>query len=98
MQALHAGRGRRKLSVIEMEIKEHAIYKTCEEHDPGKYVAIASQSSGYAKLCCYAVKKLNQDILILNCLKEGRSFGKENTYLGVVSNIKIWIDFRESII
>ena len=47
-----------------MEMKEHAIYKTCKEHDPEKYVAIASQSSGYAKLCCYAVKKLNENEIV----------------------------------
>ena len=68
------------MSVIEMEIKEHAIYKTCEEHDPGKYVAIASQSSGYAKLCCYAVKKLNENEIVTSyeniCVALWRMFPK----------------------
>ena len=47
-----------------MEIKEHAIYKICKEHDTEKYLAIASQSLGYAKLCCYAVKKLNENEIV----------------------------------
>ena len=52
------------MSVIEMEMKEHAIYKICKEYDSEKYLAIASQSSGYAKLCCYAVKKLNENEIV----------------------------------
>ena len=52
------------MSVIEMKMKEHAIYKICKEHDSEKYLAIVSQSSGYAKLCCYAVKKLNENEIV----------------------------------
>ena len=68
------------MSVIEMEIKEHAIYKTCKEHDTEKYLAIASQSSGYAKLCCYAVKKLNENEIVSSyeniCVALWRMFSK----------------------
>ena len=68
------------MSVTEMEMKEHAIYKTCKEHDPEKYLAIASQSSGYAKLCCYAVKKLNENEIVTTyeniCVTLWRMFPK----------------------
>ena len=68
------------MSVTEMEMKEHAIYKTCKEHDPEKYLAIASQSSGYAKLCCYAVKKLNENEIVSSyeniCVALWRMFPK----------------------
>jgi len=72
------------LSVIEM--KEHAINKTCKEHDPEKYLAIASQSLGYAKLCCYAVKKLNENEIVTSyeniCVALWRMFPKcENFHL-----------------
>lgn len=44
-----------------MKIKDHEISRACTEHDVEKYMAIASQPSGYSKLCCYAVKKLNEN-------------------------------------
>lgn len=47
--------------MLEMKIKDHEIYRVCGDHDVEKYSAIASQSSGYSKLCCYAVKKLNEN-------------------------------------
>ena len=66
------------MSVIEM--KEHVINKTCKEHDPEKYLAIASQSLGYAKLCCYAVKKLNENEIVTSyeniCVALWRMFPK----------------------
>ena len=47
--------------MLEMKIKDHEISRACTEHDAEKYMAIASQPSGYSKLCCYAVKKLNEN-------------------------------------
>jgi len=47
--------------MLEMKIKDHEIFRVCGDHDVEKYSAIASQSSGYSKLCCYAVKKLNEN-------------------------------------
>jgi len=46
---------------MEMKIKDHEISRVCSEQDIEKYLAIASQPSGYSKLCCYAVKKLNEN-------------------------------------
>ena len=47
--------------VLEMKIKDHGISLVCKEHEVEKYLAIASQPSGYSKMCCYAVKKLNEN-------------------------------------
>ena len=61
-------------------MKEHVINKTCKEHDPEKYLAIVSQSSGYAKICCYAVKKLNENEIVTSyeniCVALWRMFPK----------------------
>ena len=41
-----------------MKIADHEISKVCTEQDQVKYLRIATEPIGYAKLCCYAIKKL----------------------------------------
>jgi hypothetical protein len=49
---------------MEMKINDHEISKVCTELESEKYLGLASQSAGYAKLCCYAVKKLNENQIV----------------------------------
>ena len=51
-------------TVMEMKIADHEISKVCTELESEKYLGLASQSAGYAKLCCYAVKKLNENQIV----------------------------------
>ena len=50
--------------IMEMKIKDHEIFKVCTEFESEKYLGLASQSAGYAKLCCYAVKILNENQIV----------------------------------
>ena len=50
--------------MIKMKIKDQEISKVCTELESEKYLGLASQSAGYAKLCCYAVKKLNENQIV----------------------------------
>ena len=51
-------------TVMEMKIADHEISKVCTELESEKYLGLANQSAGYAKLCCYAVKKLNENQIV----------------------------------
>jgi len=50
--------------MLKMKIKDQKISKVCTELESEKYLGLASQSAGYAKLCCYAVKKLNENEIV----------------------------------
>ena len=52
--------------MLKMKIKDQKISKVCTELESEKYLGLASQSAGSAKLCCYAVKKLNENEIIKN--------------------------------
>jgi hypothetical protein len=41
-----------------LRVSEHKISKVCKEIDKNKYLPIINASYGYAKLCCYTVKAL----------------------------------------
>ena len=51
-------------TMMEMKIEDHEISKVCTELKSEKYLGLASQSAGYAKLCCYAVKKLTENEIV----------------------------------
>jgi hypothetical protein len=47
-----------------MKLSEHKISKVLKEQDVDKSRSAVSQTSGYMKLCCYAVKMLNQNNIV----------------------------------
>ena len=47
-----------------MKLSEHKISKTLKEQDSKKASAAVGVTSGYMKLCCYALKKLDENNII----------------------------------
>lgn len=44
-----------------MKVEDHEISKVCKKQDPSKYIKIAEAANGEKKLCCYAVKVLQEN-------------------------------------
>ena len=47
-----------------MKISDHELSKVCKKVDIKKYDDLLSESKGYQKLCCYAVKLLDDNSII----------------------------------
>ena len=47
-----------------MKLSEHKISKVLKEQDSKKASAAVGVTSGYMKLCCYALKKLDENNII----------------------------------
>ena len=67
-----------------MKMNEHEIWHVCKEHDPKKYLTLASMKYGYGKLCCYAVSTLGEKNIITSyeniCLALWRMFPKAENF------------------